>query len=106
MAISVSFVAPTSIKGSRSFGYDNQGNQTSDGTKTLTFDFDNKLKIWSNSSPASSVSYTYDAQGNRIGKVGGGTTRQFANSTVDELSKVLVDKNTTNSTSNFYVYGD
>lgn len=93
-------------KGSRTFTYDNQGNQITDGSKALTFDFDNKLKTWNSPSPSMALAYTYDGAGNRIGKAGGGATRQYANSTANGLSRVLVDKNTTNSTQTYYLYGD
>jgi RHS repeat-associated protein len=93
-------------RGTRIFTYDNQGNQITDATKSFTYNFDNRLTLWSNSSPNATVSYTYDASGTRIGKTGGGATRQFVNSTVGENANVLVDKNMTNSTQTFYQYGD
>jgi len=93
-------------KGSRSFTYDNQGNQITDSTKSLTYDYDSKLKQWSNPSTSTTFNFSYDGLGNRIGKAGGGTTRQYVNSTVDKNSKVLIDKNVTASTNTYYLYGD
>lgn len=93
-------------KAGRSFTYDNQGNRVTDGSKTLAYDFDDRLKVWNNPITSIALNFTYDGMGRRISKDINGTTHQYANSTVGDLSHVLVDKNTSNNSQKFYLYGD
>ncbi|HSW66305.1 MAG TPA: RHS repeat-associated core domain-containing protein [Bacillota bacterium] len=86
-------------KGTRAFTYDAQGNEITDGTKTLGYNFDNQLKTYANGT--TTTSYIYDATGNRIEK-NGSTNYQYVNT---GNNNVLVAKNITGNTSNFYVYG-
>jgi RHS repeat-associated protein len=93
-------------KASRSFTYDNQGNRITDGSKTLTYDFDDRLKSFADPS-GSTVNFLYDALGNRIEKnITSGSSYRFVNDLAGELSKVLVSKNTTANTSVYYLYGN
>lgn len=91
-------------KGTRTFTYDNLGNRITDAGKTLSFDFNSLLKSYA--VPGSTtVSYVYDAAGNRIEKnVSGGSNYQYVNDTSRRLARTLVTKNVTSSTSNYYVY--
>jgi RHS repeat-associated protein len=93
-------------QGSRTFTYDNQGNEITDGAKTLTYDYDDRLKTYTDPGASQSAGFTYDGVGNRIKKsVNGTPAYQYVNDLSGDLSKVLVTKNVTNSTSSFYVYG-
>jgi RHS repeat-associated protein len=87
-------------KGTRNFAYDAQGNEITDGAKTLGYNFDNQLKTYTSGS--ATTTYVYDATGNRIEK-NGATNYQYVNAGNNE---VVVAKNISNSTSNFYVYGN
>ena len=90
-------------KSSRALTYDNQGNQITDGTKTLAYDFDNRLTSYVNG--AQTTSFKYDGAGNRIEKnINGVATYQFVNDLSGSLSRVLVAKNIPASTSTFYIY--
>lgn len=94
----------TTSKSSRTFSFDNQGNRVSDGSKSLTFDFDNRLKTFSQTSNPT-VNFKYDASGNRIGKnITGGTNYQFVNDLSGDLSKVLINKNVNTGSNNFYIH--
>jgi YD repeat-containing protein len=57
-----------------SLSYDSNGNLTSDGTNTYTWDARNHLTAISGGSTAS---FAYDGFGRRVKKVIGGTTTQF-----------------------------
>ncbi|HUS26082.1 MAG TPA: glycosyl hydrolase family 18 protein [Nevskiaceae bacterium] len=88
-------------KTGRTFTYDPQGNQITDTGKTLAYDYDNHLKSYANGS--ATTSYIYDASGNRIDKkLNGANNYQYVNA---GNNNVLVAKNLTNSTNNFYLYG-
>ncbi len=88
-------------KGSRAFTYDSQGNEITDGTKTLGYGFDNQLKTYTSGS--TTTNYVYDALGNRIEKNTGVTpTIQYVNSGDEQ---VLVTKNVPSTTYNYNVYG-
>jgi RHS repeat-associated protein len=87
----------------RNFTYDNQGNQITDTGKVLAYNYDNQMKTYTSGSLT--TSYIYDAVGNRIDKTQTGTgavNYQYVNT---GNNNVLVAKNLTASTSNFYVYG-
>lgn len=55
-------------------------------------------------SPAT-TSYTYDAEGNRIQKISGGTTTRYVNGISGLLSNVLVETNGSNSIQKYFLYG-
>ena len=89
--------------GARSFTYDPQGNQITDASKTLNYNYDNQLKSYVNGSLT--TNYVYDAIGNRIDKTQtgtGATNFQYVNA---GNNNVLVAKNLTASTNQFYLYG-
>jgi len=85
------------------YTYDKKGNQLQAGQKTYGYTFDNKLASYTDG--AAAVNYTYDGLGNRIAVKVGNTTTQFVNDVSGSLTNVLVAKNTTNNTSNFFVQG-
>ncbi len=86
------------------FTYDNQGNQISDGVKTLAYDFEDRLTTYTDPN-GQTVIYVYDGSGNRVRKiVSSGNTYRYANDISGELSQVLVEENTTASTSTYYTY--
>ncbi len=87
-------------KATRTFTYDPQGNEITDGTKTLGYNYDNQLKTYVNGS--TTTNYVYDATGNRIEKSQTGANYQYVNT---GNNNVVVAKNITNGTSNFFVYG-
>lgn len=85
----------------RNFTYDPQGNEVSDTSKTLAYNYDNQLKTYTSGS--SVTGFVYDATGNRIEKnITGGTSYQYVNT---GNNQVLVAKNMTASTNQYYVYG-
>ncbi len=89
--------------GPRTFTYDNQGNQITDGTKTLAYNYDNQLKTLVNGS--TTTNYTYDPSGNRLDKTQTGTgaaNYQYVNT---GNNQVLQAKNLTASTNQYYLYG-
>ena len=90
-------------KGTRSLTYDNQGNEVTDGTKTLGYDFDNRLTSYSDGTQT--TTFKYDGAGNRIEKnINGVATYQFVNDISGKLSRVLIAKNVPAGTSSYYVY--
>ena len=66
--------APTTI-GSTAYAYDNNGNVTSYGTTTVTWDYRNRItKIVGN---GATTSFAYDINNERIQLAGGGSTTTF-----------------------------
>ena len=57
--------APTTVAGA-TYSYDNNGNLTSDGTYTYTWDYRNRLTAVGNGS--GTTTYAYDHEGNRVTK--------------------------------------
>ena len=57
------------------FTYDPNGNLTTDGTHTYTYDSESRLLTAT--SPGTTVSYTYDPFGWRLSKTVNGTTTRF-----------------------------
>src|SRR6185312_12323745 len=55
------------------YGYDAAGNMTSDPTDNLTSTYDSENRIATASTPQGTFTYTYDADGNRVEKSGGGS---------------------------------
>lgn len=55
------------------YGYDAAGNMTSDPTDGVSATYDAENRIASAVTPQGTFTYTYDADGNRVEKSGGGT---------------------------------
>ena len=55
------------------YGYDAAGNMTSDPTDSVSSTYDAENRIATASTPQGLFTYTYDADGNRVEKSGGGT---------------------------------
>ncbi len=83
-----------------SFSYDDNGNLTSDGSNTYTYDEENKLLTTMNS--ANSVSYQYDAFNRRVAKTINGTTTYY----VYDADEVVAEYDSTNTLQSEYIYGD
>ena len=87
------------LVGGISFSYDGNGNLTSDGTNTYTYDAENRLT--GATTPLNSVTYTYDPFGRRITKaVDGVITNYFYDS-----DQVIVEYDSSNQMLRRYVYG-
>lgn len=91
------------VNDSTSYTHDNKGNQTAAGTKTFEYNFDNKLTKYIE--PTATTEYKYDGIGNRLSQKVGTVTTQFVNDVSGDLTKVLVAKNTSTNTSNYFVQG-
>jgi YD repeat-containing protein len=55
------------------YGYDAAGNMTSDPTDNVTASYDAENRIASASTASGTFTYSYDADGNRVEKSGGGS---------------------------------
>jgi len=71
----------------------------------MEYDYDSRLVERENPATNTTANFEYDHAGNRVEKRTGSTTHQFVNDTSGELSRVLVDKNTTDSANNYMLYG-
>lgn len=91
------------INGSTAYTHDKRGNQTAAGQKTFAYNFENKLTQYAE--PGTSTQYTYDGANNRLSQNVNNTTTQFVNDVSGDLTKVLVAKNISNGTNNFFVQG-
>lgn len=85
------------------YASDKRGNQTGAGTRTYSFNFENRLTQFINE--GTTTQYTYDGKNIRLSQKVGNVTTQFVNDVSDDLTKVLVAKNTSNNTSNYFVQG-
>jgi RHS repeat-associated protein len=92
--------------GSTNYTYDDNGNRITSGSKTLVYNFENKLATQS-ASGNPTIEFTYDGNGKRLGqKVNGSLTRRYINDVSSDLEKVLITQNLQNSTDNYYLYGN
>jgi len=84
--------------------YDNNGNTLVTGARTLTYDFENRLKTMTMGS--STVTIVYDADGNRVAKTANGVTTQYL---VDDLNPTgyaqVVEELTNGAVTRQYSYG-
>jgi RHS repeat-associated protein len=101
-------ISVTSGSTTTSLFYDNNGNQTSDGTYLYSYDFENRLRtVTLGGSTATVAVYSYDALGRRIQKVVtnspglNGTTLFYYDGTQD-----IEEHNATNTLTQQYVYGN
>lgn len=91
-------------KASRALTYDAQGNEITDGSKTLAYDFDNRLTSYT--SGTQTTTFKYDGAGNRIEKnINGTATYQFVNDLSGNMSRVLMAKNVPANSTTYYLYG-
>ncbi len=92
--------------GSTSYSYDNNGNRTAAGSKTIAYNLENKVATQSASGDPT-IEFTYDGNGKRLGqKVNGTQTRRYINDISGSLEKVLITQDLQNSTDNYYLYGN
>ena len=80
--------------GTASLFYDLNGNMTSDGTHSYTWDSRNRLAKIDN---GSSASFTYDPFGRRVGKKVFGTSTSFLFDSANTIQEVIGGTNTANS---------
>jgi len=78
--------------------WDNNGNLLSDGVKTYTYDFANRLKTVTG--PGLEASYVYDGLGDRVSQTVNGVTTDFTLDLAAGLTQVLQDGEYT------YLYGN
>jgi RHS repeat-associated protein len=94
------------VKDGTSYSYDNNGNITGFGSKTLTFNFENKLATYA-ASGSPTHHFLYDGNGKRVAeKENSSLTKKYINDVSGDLEKVLIAKDLTNSTDNYYIYGN
>ena len=84
--------------GGVTYGYDNNGNQTSRGADTFGYNVENRLT--STNLGSTSGSYVYNGDGLRTSRTIGGTTRTFAWGNATGMPVILRD-----SAGNRYLYG-
>jgi YD repeat-containing protein len=87
--------------GDISYSYDAYGNLTSDGVKTYAYDAENRLT--SVMEGASTTTYTYNGDGDRISQTVGGMTTSYVLDTATSLTMVLAE--TTGTDTIYYLHG-
>ena len=87
------------VVGGVTLTYDPNGNLTNDGTRTYTYDAENRLV--GSSAVGSSVTYTYDAFGRRIAKTVNGTTTRF----LYDGDQLLEERSASGAFLTAYLYG-
>ena len=65
--------------GTRTLTYDHNGNTTNEGIWTNTWNWRNQMTQSARSGPSVTVTYTYDADGNRVSQVNGSLTLVYPN---------------------------
>jgi len=85
--------------GSIPFTYDPNGNLTSDGTRTYTYDSESRLLTATG--PSLSASYTYDPFGRRLSKTVNGVTTRY----LYDGDQLLVETDATGTQTASWVYG-
>ncbi|HCC83783.1 TPA: hypothetical protein DEP96_02955 [Candidatus Uhrbacteria bacterium] len=65
--------------GTRTFTYDNNGNTTNEGLWSNTWNWRNQMTQSSRTGPTVTVTYAYDADGNRVSQVNGSLTLIYPN---------------------------
>lgn len=92
--------------GTTTVGYDNNGNTISKtaaaGNKTFIYDLEDRLTSYAS---GTTTTYQYDGLGERIQKTTGSTTTRYVSDISQELSRVLVETNSSNTIYNWYLYG-
>lgn len=88
-----------SVVGASDFTYDNNGNLTSDGSKTFSYDYENRLSMVSG---LSSAVYVYDAFGRRVRKTVNGVVTNY----VYDGDRIIEERNGSGALVATYVYGD
>jgi len=90
--------------GATTYTYDPNGNQTAAGSRTFTYDLENRLV--STTAGGATESYTYDGDGNRLTLSQGGTAQTFylwdSNASVSQLA---IERDGSGSLLRRYVYG-
>jgi RHS repeat-associated protein len=87
---------------SATYTYDHDGNETSNGSRTLTFDLANHLIA--TTSGGTTTNYAYDGDGNRLSATSGGTTTSYLWDTNNSLPQLALERNGS-GTLRSYLYG-
>lgn len=86
------------------YTYDDDGNQITDGAKTMVYDLENRLK--SHTSGATTTTYTYDGTDKRLTRATNGTVdRKFSWDTVGGLPELALERDGTGALVRRYVQG-
>ena len=81
------------------YSYDAYGNLTSDGVKTYTYDTENRLV--SVTDGASTTSYAYNGDGDRVSQTVDGVTTSYVIDSAAPLTKVLAETTGTDTPTTF-----
>ncbi len=90
--------------GGVSYGYDSNGNLTSRGSSD-NFSYDYRDKLSQSFISGVTTQYKYDGAGNRLAKIGGGTTKRYVLDINNELSNVIAETDGSGNITAYYVYG-
>jgi RHS repeat-associated protein len=88
------------------YGYDNNGNETSAGSASLTYDLGNRLKTFA--SGGTTTTYSYDGDGNRLQASTGSLASQKTNYLWDtsfDLPQLALERDGNNTLLRRYVHG-
>ncbi len=89
--------------GATAYGYDSNGNETSAGTRTFGYDLDNRLVT--TTSGATTTSYTYDGDGNRLRASIAGQQTNYLWDTSEGLPQLTLERDGNNALLRRYVNG-
>lgn len=78
-------------EGTKTFGYDGNGNTTSADGQTLTYDFENRL-VSTTGGTSGATQYVYDASGNRIQRIVGGSVSSYLVDTLGGYGNVVEER--------------
>ena len=85
------------------YGYDHNGNQTSAGTRTFTYDANNRLTA--TTSGATTDAYAYDGDNNRLTETIGATTTNYLWDGNNTLPELALERDSGNNLLRRYAYG-
>ena len=94
----------TGPSGTTSYGFDQNGNQTSAGSWNYTFNLAGELTNASNST--TSVGYGYDGNGNRLSATVGSTTTNYLWDTNFALPQLALERDSSSGLIRRYTYGN
>jgi RHS repeat-associated protein len=94
--------------GSDVYAYNQKGDLTKKTqgsvSQNYTYDLEERLISYTNTN-GTQTQYAYDGLGNRLQKSVGGVVTRFVNDYSESLPQVLAETNSSNSITNWYVYG-
>jgi RHS repeat-associated protein len=95
--------------GSTTYTYDGNGNRktsSADAGKIYSWDFENMLTAFVDSSTGKTVRHYYDGLGNRIARVDGSQTTHYVLDLSGDMSRVLAETDGSGNVIAYYVYGN